>query len=144
MTLEQIMSHDVVCVAPDTTLMEIRKLLQERGFHHLLVLNENDELVGVISDRDVLRVVSPFIDTFTESQRDVRTLSRPASDIMRDEPITVHHSTSITDAAARLLHEDISSLPVVDENDQLCGIVTSKDLLRYYADVEGEEVEEET
>jgi acetoin utilization protein AcuB len=138
MTIDQIMSRDVVCVAPDTTLMEIRKLLHERGFHHLIVLDEDDVLVGVISDRDVLRVISPFLDTLTESHRDVRTLSRPASDIMRTDPITAHPDMPITDAATRLLDNDISSLPVVDEDDHLCGIVTSKDLLRYYTDVEGE------
>jgi len=138
MTIDQIMSQDVVCVAPDTALMEIRKVLRERGFHHLIVLDEDDTLVGVISDRDVLRLISPFLDTFTESQRDVRTLSRPASEIMRTDPITARPDTSIKDAADQLLDNDISSLPVIDDDDHLCGIVTTKDLLRHYTDTEGE------
>jgi len=70
-TIEDIMSRDVVCISPDTALMEIRRLLHERGFHHLIV-REDNELVGVISDRDMLQAMSPFLDTRSESPRDVR------------------------------------------------------------------------
>jgi acetoin utilization protein AcuB len=131
-TIDQIMSRDVVCVSPDTALMEIRRLLHERGFRHLLV-RENDELVGVISDRDVLKAVSPFLDTYSESARDVRSLERPASDIMRVDPITVTPDTEVTAASSALLEHSISCLPVIDGGD-LVGIVTTKDLLRHFAD----------
>jgi acetoin utilization protein AcuB len=130
-TIDDIMSRDVVCVSPDTALMEIRRLLHERGFHHLIV-REDGELVGVISDRDVLRALSPFLDTYSESARDVRSLERPASAIMRNDPVTVEPDTSVSDAASALLTHSISCLPVVDGSD-LVGIVTTKDLLRHYA-----------
>jgi acetoin utilization protein AcuB len=131
MTIQDIMSRDVVTVSPGTALMEIRKLLHERGFHHLLVV-EGDELRGVISDRDVLRALSPFLDTRSETARDVRTLTKNARDMMRDDPITVAPDTSIEDAAQVLLDRSISSLPVVD-GGKLLGIVTTKDLLEHYA-----------
>lgn len=125
------MTHDVVTVTPDATLMDVRRLLHERGFRHLLVTEEDDTLVGVISDRDMLKAISPFLDTYSEEHRDVKTLSRPASDIMRTNPVTVGPDTAIEDAARLLLDNKISSLPVV-EGEALVGIVTTKDLLQYY------------
>lgn len=131
MTVDGIMSREVVTVSPDTALMDIRKRLQEGGFHHMLVV-EKDELRGVISDRDVLQAISPFLDTYTEEHRDVQTLAQPASEVMRTELITVTPDTDVEDAATKLLDHNISSLPVVDE-EELTGIVTTKDLLHHYA-----------
>ena len=131
MTVDALMSRDVVTVSPDTVLMDIRKMLHERGFHHLLVV-EGDALAGIISDRDVLRELSPFLDTPSESARDVRSLGRPAAEIMHANPMTVAPDTPAPDAATRLLKHSVSALPVVDDG-ALVGIVTTRDLLRYYA-----------
>jgi acetoin utilization protein AcuB len=109
--------------------MEIQEVLRKRGFRHLLVV-EDGALVGVISDRDVLRVISPFLDTLSESARDVKTLMRPASDVMRSDPVSASPDTSVEDAASMLLEHTISCLPVIGDDAQIQGIVTSKDLLR--------------
>jgi acetoin utilization protein AcuB len=136
MTVESIMSREVVTVRPDAALMEIRGLLHEKGFNHLLVTEEDDTLCGVISDRDVLKCVSPFLDTYSEEHRDVKTLSRPASEIMQANPITVTPDTSIKEASQTLLDNRVSSLPVV-EGTELVGIVTGKDLLQSYMEKDG-------
>jgi len=136
MTVESIMSREVVTVRPDAALMEIRGLLHEKGFNHLLVTEEDDTLCGVISDRDVLKSVSPFLDTYSEEHRDVKTLSRPASEIMQADPITVTPDTSIKEASQTLLDNRVSSLPVV-EGTELVGIVTGKDLLQSYMEKDG-------
>lgn len=133
MNVDAIMSRDLVTVEPDEALMEIRKLFHQGNFHHLLVV-ENNELVGVISDRDVLQALSPFLDTLSEEQRDVRTLSRSAREIMRSDPVTAHPDTDIKEAAALLLDHSISCLPVVTEAGQLEGIVTSKDILYHFVE----------
>lgn len=130
MTVDEIMSRELVTVSPDTALMDIRKRLQEGGFHHMLVV-EDGELRGVISDRDVLRAISPFLDTYSEEHRDVQTLTQPASEVMRTDLVTVAPNTEIEEASNRLLEHGISSLPVVEE-DELVGIVTTKDLLNHY------------
>lgn len=136
MTVDTIMSRDVVTVRPDAALMEIRGLLHEKGFNHLLVTEEDDTLCGVISDRDVLKAISPFLDTYSEEHRDVKTLSQPASEIMQSEPITVAPDTTIKEASMMLLDNRVSSLPVVEGNE-LVGIVTGKDMLEYYISEDG-------
>ena len=135
MTVEHIMSREVVTVAPDKALMEIREQFHQGGFHHLVVVDDG-EIVGVISDRDVLQALSPFLNTLSEEHRDVRTLSRSAHEIMRANPITAQANTSITEAAAMLLDNSISCLPIVSESGALEGIVTSKDILQYFIDVD--------
>jgi acetoin utilization protein AcuB len=131
MTVDTIVSRDVVTVRPDAALMEIRGLLDQKGFNHLLVTEEDNTLCGVISDRDVLKAISPFLDTYSEEHRDVKTLSQPASKIMQSEPITVTPETTIEEASQTLLDNRVSSLPVV-EGDELVGIVTGKGMLEYF------------
>jgi Predicted signal-transduction protein containing cAMP-binding and CBS domains len=100
-----------------------------------MLVIEDGTLCGVISDRDVLKAISPFLDTYSEKHRDVKTLSQPASEIMQDDPITVTPDTAIEEASRMLLDHRVSSLPVVEGSD-LVGIVTGKDMLEYYVSAE--------
>jgi acetoin utilization protein AcuB len=134
MTVDSIMSREVVTVSPDAALVDIRKRLQEGGVNHMVVV-EDGTLRGVISDRDVLEAISPFLDTYSEEHRDVKTLSQPASEIMQADPITATPDTPIEEASRTLLDNRVSSLPVV-EGDELMGIVTGKDMLEYYVSEE--------
>lgn len=129
MTVDSIMSRDIVTVGPEMALRDIRALFHEHDSHHLLVVE--DGLLGVISDRDVLRALSPFLDSYSATHHDVQTVARPAREIMRAEHITVAPTTSIEEAADQLLAHDISALPVV-EGKTLVGLVTTTDLLRHY------------
>lgn len=134
MTVDSIMSREVVTVSPDAALVDIRKRLQEGGVNHMVVV-EDGTLRGVISDRDVLEAISPFLDTYSEEHRDVKTFSQPASEIMQADPITATPDTPIEEASRTLLDNRVSSLPVV-EGDELMGIVTGKDMLEYYVSEE--------
>ena len=130
MTVDSIMSREVVTVSPDAALVDIRKRLQEGGVNHMVVV-EDGTLRGVISDRDVLEAISPFLDTYSEEHRDVKTLSQPASEIMQSDPVTAAPDTSVKDASQQLLDNRVSSLPVVEDNE-LVGIITGKDMLEYF------------
>lgn len=129
MPVDAILSREVVTVSPSTTLTKIRTLLHERGFHHLLVVDGEEDLCGVISEREVLQALRPFLDTHGEKHRDV--LHRPASEIMRTDPETVEPDTSIESAARCLLDNNISLLPVLD-GPTILGIVTTQDLVQHY------------
>lgn len=130
MSITSVMKADPVTVEPQTSLLDVQTLMQDRGIHHLLVV-EGDDLQGVISDRDILRALSPFLNTYTEQSRDVATLACPARDFMTTDPVTVHRDVALEDAADLMLKHDISSLPVLDDDGHLCGILTSHDILRH-------------
>lgn len=128
MEVKNIMSTNVVTVLMDTKIETIAELFQEGHFHHVLVM-ENNMLMGIISDRDILRQVSPFIGTFSEQERDLSTMKKHAHQIMTRKPISISPSHSLQQAAKMILEHNISCLPVLDGED-VAGIITWKDILR--------------
>ena len=132
MKLSSIITEEVVTVDMDASLRTICGIFDERKFHHLLVVEE-DELCGVISDRDLLKVSSPFLNTPSEQNRDIATLKKRAHQIMSRKPITITRETSPADAVRLILRENVSCLPVISSDGQIEGIVTWKDLLNAYS-----------
>ncbi|NLQ17378.1 CBS domain-containing protein [Marinomonas sp. M1K-6] len=130
MKAQDIMTTNVICVDMDERLPTIRKIIEENGFHHLPV-TEHNKLVGIISDRDLLRLISPFIDKVSEQPRDLDTLNRAAHQVMTRQPITVKAETPIADIIAWFKRVDISCLPVTDDEDQVIGIISWRDLLHH-------------
>ena len=132
MKLTSIMTKKVVTVGMDTTLGKIYEIFNQKKFHHLLVVEDN-QLCGVISDRDVLKAISPFLDTLAEQSRDLSTLKKKAHQIMTRKPITISKELSSKDAAKLILQKNISCLPIVSSDGCIDGIVTWKDLLKAYS-----------
>ena len=81
----------------DDSLHTIKELFEATGFHHLLVV-EGRKLTGIISDRDLLKALSPFIDTISERARDRATLERRAHQIMTRDVIAVKEHSSVLNA----------------------------------------------
>ena len=73
--LQSIMSTRLVSVAYDDKLSEVKQIFDSMKFHHVLVV-EHGKLHGVISDRDLLRALSPFIGKLAETARDAGTKVR--------------------------------------------------------------------
>ena len=132
-SVDSIMTRRVVTVEMDDTLLIIRGIFKHLTFHHLLVV-ENRKLVGVISDRDLLRALSPFLGTHSETMHDRDTLDRKAHQIMSRNPVVVFPETEIKAAANLLFERNISCLPVVSHEGAVVGIVTRQDILKYYID----------
>ena len=131
MFVENIMTENVRCIPPTTTVRELRDLFSTVKYHHLLVALDS-QLLGVISDRDVISILSPFIDTTDTTKRDQALLEKTAEDIMSTNLVTAERDTCIDTTAILLLENNISCLPVVSEDKHIEGIVTWKDMLKYY------------
>jgi len=132
-TVDDIMIRELVEVSMDTTLSAVRDQFNATRFHHALVV-ENGRAVGVISDRDLLKALSPFIGKMAERPSDVATLSRKAHQVMTRKIISVAPGTSAA-AAARIMNSaDISCIPVLDNTGRCQGIVTWRRLIAWAAD----------
>jgi len=129
MKISEIMSTDVITVAMDNAVEEIRSLFEQNDCHHILVVSDNNMLLGIISDRDVLRSLCPGADSSMANNHASKTLQRKAHQIMTRDVITIRPGNDIEDAAQIMLEKKISCLPVVDEADTIEGIVTKTDLL---------------
>ncbi len=133
MDVSAIMTRELVTVAMDDTLEHLRSLFEMHGFHHLLVVH-NRKVVGVISDRDVLRNLSPFIGKRIEREQDVETLKRKAHQLMTRTLISIGPEALVHEAARLLVESKVSCLPVLDEHGEARGLVTWRDLLRVLAE----------
>ena len=128
MRVSQIMKPRVATVEMDDSMAMVRELFLAAPFHHLLVM-EGEELVGILSDKDLYKALSPYLESPGENQRDRDTLSRRVHQVMSRDLVTVAPECPLEEAASLMLARGVSCLPVVNGNT-LEGIVTWRDLLR--------------
>lgn len=115
MRISQIMTEAAVTDRPDDTLRQAAGKMREQQTGSLLVL-DREELVGIITERDVLKAVA------TEM-----SLDTPVSEVMSKDLITVEPGTSLREAAGIMSERWIRHLPVL-EGGRLVGIVSQRDL----------------
>jgi len=94
MNVDQLMTRHVVTVSMDDTLDWIQRVFGEYRFHHVVV-TENGQVVGVISDRDVLKNLSPFVGKITERAQDSASLKRRAHQIMTRTLVHAREETPV-------------------------------------------------
>lgn len=109
-----IMSSPVFFLKDYQTVSEAKKELDNRNFRHFPVLNEQSVLCGIISDRDILKC----INTKTSLK-----------EIMGPKVLTALEETRVSDLAKIMLYEKINSLPIINHDKQIVGIVTNTDIL---------------
>ena len=127
--IEEIMTRTVVTVEMDDKLALVKEIFDNSKFHHLLVL-EDGKLFGVVSDRDLLKAISPNIGSMVVTYKDMATLQKRVHQIMTRKPITLMPNNTIIEAAALFNKHKISCIPVVDSENRPVGIVSWRDLIK--------------
>jgi acetoin utilization protein AcuB len=130
MTVDKIMTAKVVTVGMDDRLEVVKEIFDTMNFHHLLVVDEHKKLSGVLSDRDLLRALSPYVGSAAETARDLATLNKRVHQIMSRHPLTLRPHSSVGEAANLILNNRISCVPIVDGDFMPVGIVSWRDLLK--------------
>ena len=120
--VDEVMTQSVSSLRLSDTFGDAVSLMASHNVRHSIVVDEQEKIKGVISDRDVLRALARTPDWKT----------KPVSEIMTHEPFVVHPRTPVADALAQLLEKRINCLPVVEDDGKVCGILTSTDLLKSY------------
>lgn len=139
MRVKDVMTQDVTTVAPDTDLRDLAALLVEKRISGVPVV-EGGRVVGVVSERDILFKERPsdglsrgvLAWLMDEGDLTLKIDARTACEAMTSPPLTIAPSRGVADAAATMLDENVSRLPVVDHG-RLVGIVTRHDLVRAFA-----------
>jgi len=121
-----VMTRHVVTLSPHNTVSDIVSLMANHNFRHYLVVEASRRLVGVISDRDVLRALT----------RTPGWNAGHAHDLMSRDIIAVIPNISLSRATAIMLSKRINCLPVIDDYGNVCGIITSTDLLKAYRTIQ--------
>ncbi|MEM7229501.1 MAG: CBS domain-containing protein [Planctomycetota bacterium] len=129
MLLKDIMTRAVVSVHMDDSLARIHEIFNESNFHHIVVMDDG-KVVGVISDRDLLKNISPFVGRQSmERSQDLNTLKRRAHQIMHRQPICADEDMPVDTATQLFINENVTCLPVISRDRRLRGIITWRDLL---------------
>ena len=134
MNVSEIMSTKVVTVGMDDRLSLVKEIFDGTKFHHLVVIEEG-AVFGILSDRDLLKSISPNIGTNRYTPRDLETLDKCVHTVMTRKPICVHESASVADVITLLNKHTISCVPVVDEQNHIVGIITWRDILKNFSDI---------
>ena len=129
MRVEEIMSKSVVTIKLDDSLKVVKDIFDKTRFHHLLVV-ESGKLLGVVSDRDLLKALSPYLGTVSETTRDVAGLNKHVHQIMTRKPMTLKRNAGLDDAIHVFTRQKFSCIPIVDDEEKPVGIVTWRDLLK--------------
>ena len=132
MNVQQIMTKKIVTVGLDDSLALVKKIFDDLKFHHLLVI-ESNKLSGVVSDRDLLKALSPNLGTISATLNDEATLKKRVHQIMTRKLITLHPDAAVSDAVSLFNTNKISCIPIVDTDCKPLGIVSWRDILKAVA-----------
>jgi CBS domain-containing protein len=140
MRARDVMSSPVITVTPDTTAKDAADLLASNGFTALPVINDDDRLIGIVTEADVVRDRFPRDPRYRNAyQEEVLGVSarphRPAAtvgEVMTTSVISMGAGTDVVDLVTAMLDNKVRAMPIVD-GSRVVGIVTRRDLLRVLA-----------
>ena len=119
---EDVMTREVVTFTPETDLYSAMSVLLTREYSGASVVDSAGILVGVLSEKDCLRVIAgEVVERLPEGR---------VGDYMSRDPVTVSPSTSLYDIVAIFLNRHVRRLPVVGPDDRLVGQISRRDVLR--------------
>ncbi|HEY7734207.1 MAG TPA: CBS domain-containing protein [Nitrososphaera sp.] len=122
-TVASIMTREVKTAKESQTVKAAARIMTEKDIGSLVIVKgtEPDRPVGIITERDLVRVVGTT---------DTSTLQMPLRDIMSKPVVTIEASSSIKDAIQSMELNNFRRLPVVDREKKMVGIVTDKDIFK--------------
>ncbi len=137
MIIERRMTRNPVTISPDANLSEASELMKREKVHRLPVLDKDKNLVGVISEKDIL-YASPSPATSLSIHEMAYLLSKlTVKKLMSKNPVTITKDTTVEEAARLMVDQDLSCLPVIDEEGRLVGIVSKSDLFKILLELFG-------
>jgi CBS domain-containing protein len=119
MQVESYMSHAPITVRDDTDYWKAFEIMREKDLHHIPVINQDEKIVGILAFRDLKMAAMHFGEANVE-----------VAEVMHSPVVTVAPGEPLADAARLMMEHRIGGLPVVDDGDQIVGILTETDLHR--------------
>jgi CBS domain-containing protein len=130
-----IMQEKLVTISANESLSTVEDIMRLGRVRHMPVVSSG-RLVGVVSERDLLRASLSSLSSHRKDERKAFLYAIEIGRVMSQPPIVIGPDASIEDAARTMAEAKIGCLPVV-EDDQLVGIVTETDVLRWVAEGAG-------
>ena len=125
----QIMTAPVITLAVNTSIVEAWKLFRDTRFRYIPVMSERGKLVGIVSDRGLLRYaattgnIPPYPPNSPQANTTIERLTK-------HKVVTATPDTRIREIARLLIDKGMGCMPIMDRYDNLVGIITRSDILR--------------
>jgi acetoin utilization protein AcuB len=132
MSLNKVMSTNLITLEMDDDLGKAKAVFDQHKIHHILVLDDK-ELVGVITDRDIYKHLSPTIGTKNQTPRDYSLLQKKLHLVMNRNLTTAPSNTTLNEAVLLFHDNHISCLPIVNNKMEPLGIISWRDILKVIA-----------
>jgi len=138
MFVSRSMTGKVVTISPQALILDAQKMMVDKQIRHLPVVEKDDILVGMITDRDIRSALPPgFIKQALRPEELERLAGLTVGEVMSRKLITISPTDTIQDALLIIQQHRVGALPVVDEDRHLKGIISVRDLLRAFINVLG-------
>ena len=146
-TIQSIMTRKVVSVKPDTPLQEAAELLARHGFDGMPVVDEENKLVGILTEYDLISKGSAIhLPTFqkvienlgiyhkdkSRFKKDFAELSSlQVKDVMNKEPLILSEDATYEEAVAAFRdHHRVNPIPIIDKDRGVVGVISRFDILK--------------
>ncbi len=131
------MSSPAITVAADTPFQDALKLMRERRFRRLPVVDEHGLLIGIVSERDLLHAAPSPATSLSVWEVNYLLWKLKVADVMTEKVTTVSPGSTLEEAAQIMVSLKIGGLPVVDDKRHVVGVVTETDIFRAFAELLG-------
>ncbi len=135
--IKNLMTTDVVTIRPNDLMMVAKEVFDTNSFHHIPVVDEDEQLVGIISRHDYNKMLTTF-SVFKNSKADVANrkfmMSMLVKDVMTKQVAKLHPEDPITVALGIFKENLFHALPIVDDENKVVGMLTTFDMLTYAYD----------
>lgn len=131
--VSEIMTRNVTTIDSDATIADAVRLLSEKRIRRLPIISRNSGLLGMFTNKDVLRVLARIVSGESDSEA---PFDKKVSDSMSREVMTANGDDDVRVAASRMMIFGIGGLAIDDpESKRITGIVTERDLVRRLSEV---------
>ncbi len=132
--IEKVLTRDVITTHTGQSVSDVRRLFAKHGFHHVPVVS-GKKLIGLISASDILGISVEGISSDERSMDAYLDHQFSVEGLMSKELRTLPQKSTIAEAAEVLSDGSVHAVPIVGEDDELVGLVTSTDLIRFLRDL---------
>ena len=129
--VNSIMTRDVVCVSSDQKIIDVKHIYEKSKFHHHIPVTDDGRLVGMVSLIDFMyRIKGAGLEDSNAVYHELTV-----AEIMSPNPFAVGPETPIQEIAQELVKGRYRAIPIV-ENNEVVGIVSTADVIKYYLEQE--------
>lgn len=131
------MSSPVTTVTPNTPYQEALRLMRERKFRRLPVVDADQKLVGIVSERDLLHASPSPATSLSVWEMNYLLSKLKVEQLMTSKVVVVSPDTPLEEAARLMVEHTIGGLPVVDAQRRVVGLITETDIFKAFVEMLG-------